>query len=54
MTIYVVINDDGDPEIAFRTYTKAVDYCRDRVVEQDLDADEWDCYYRLYEVELNG
>lgn len=53
MNIFVVINDDGDPQKALKTREEAEDYCKDCIEYEDPSLiDEWDCYYRIYEVEL--
>ena len=56
MKIYVVINSDHEPEIAFQDWQTAEDYCR-KVVEDGGEynyEDEWDCYYTIREVFFDG
>lgn len=52
MKIFVVINDDGDPEASFRVKKSAVTHCQKSIESQgDLDIDH---AYPLYTHSIKG
>lgn len=50
--VYVLFNDDGDAEGVFYRKGDAVAEAEHRMTEQNMDTDEWDCYFRIQETTI--